>query len=162
MTAVHDCSADLHDDETLAPALHAAHAIWIRETDRFLLPVSVREGPFWDRWIAVRYLADQFMGQYRREQALLDELRPFLPHRIVERLIRDGERILRLQGDIDRVGRRRATARAVSVISTQLLRWLRCWCADIEEAAGGIPRRSLPEEGNRVVADFELYARTHS
>lgn len=162
MTAVHDCSAKLHDDEVLAPVLHAAHEIWIRETNRFLLPVSVWEAPFWDRWTVVRYLADEFMGQYRREQALLDELRPFLQDDIAERLTRDGERIVRLQGELDQVGRRRGTAHTVSIVSAELLRLLQSWCADIEKAAGRIRRDSLPEEGNRAVADFELYTRTHT
>lgn len=162
MTTVHDGSARLHDDDVLAPVLQAAHETWIRKTNRFLLPVSRGEAPFWDRWTAVRYLSDQFMGQFRREQALLDTLRPFLHHDIAERLTRDGERILRLQGELDRVGRRRATAHTVSHVSGELLRLLPSWCADIEEAAGRIPRDLLPEEGNRVIAEFELYTRLQS
>lgn len=162
MTVVQQSSARLHEDDVLAPVLRAAHGIWIRETNRFLLPIIVREAPFWDRWTAVRYMADQFLGQYRRERALVDEVRPFLLPDIAERLTRDGERIGRLQGELDRVGRRRATARKVSVVSRELLQLLRSWCADIEEAAGRIPRDLLAEEGNRLVAELELYTRIHS
>jgi hypothetical protein len=162
MTALHDTSLELERDEVLAPVLHAAHRIWIRESNRFLLPIIVREAPFWDRWTAVRYMGDQFLGQYRRERTLLDEVRPFLPPEIAARLTRDGERIGRLQRELDRVGRRRGTAYTVSVIARELLQLLRAWCAGIEEAAGRIPRSLLPEEGARLVADLELYARTHA
>ena len=162
MTAVQQSSIGLHEDDILAPVLRAAHRIWIRETNRFLLPIIVPEAPFWDRWTAVHYLADQFLGQYRRERALVDEVRPFLPPDIAERLTRDGEGIGRLQCELDGVGRRRGTAHTVSVISRELLHLLRSWCADIEEAAGRIPRDLLPEEGNRLVAELELYTRIHS
>jgi hypothetical protein len=162
MTAVPAPSPQIQRDRVLAPVLRAAHEIWVRETSRFLLPIIVREAPFWDRWTAVRYMADQFQGQYRRERALLDELRPFLPPDIGERLTLDGERIGRLQHQLDRVGRRRGTARAVSAISRELLQLLRSWCTDVEEAAGQIPRDVLPDEGNRLVADFELYTRIHT
>jgi hypothetical protein len=162
MTAVQQNSVRRHEDDILAPVLRAAHQIWIQETDRFLSPIIVREAPFWERWTAVRHMADQFLGQYRRERALVDELRPFLPPDIVERLTQDGERIGRLQSKLDKVGRRRATARTVSVISRELLELLRSWCADIEKAAGRLPRGMLPEEGNRLVAELELYTRIHS
>ena len=161
MTAVQQDSVT-HEDDILAPVLRAAHEIWIRETDRFLSPVIVGEAPFWGRWTAVRYLADQFLGQYRRERALVDEVRPFLPPDIAERLTRDGERIGGLQCELDRVGRRRRTGHTVSVLSRELLQLLRSWCADIEEAAGQIPRDLLPEEGNRLVAELEIYTRIHS
>lgn len=162
MTAVQQRSVRRHEDDVLAPVLRAAHRIWIRETNRFLSPIIVREAPFWERWTAVRYMADQFLGQYRRERALLDEVRPFLPPDIAERLTQDGERIGRLQCELDRVGRRRGTAHMVSGVSRELLQLLRAWCADIEEAAGQIPRGLLPEEGNRLIADLELYTRIHA
>jgi hypothetical protein len=162
MTAVHQCSVRLHEDDNLAPVLRAAHKIWIRETNHFLLPIIVRDAPFWERWTAVRYLADQFLGQYHRERALIDKVRPFLPPDTTERLTQGGERISRLQCELDRMGRRRGTAHTVAVVSRQLLHLLRSWCADIEEAAGRIPRELLPEEGSRLVADFELYTSTHA
>lgn len=162
MTGLQPSSVAIDNHDILAPVLRAAHRIWIRETSRFLLPIMVREAPFWERWTAVRYLTDQFMGQYHRERALIDEVRPFLPPDAAERLTQDGERVGRLQGELDRVGRRRGTAHTVSVLSRELLHLLRSWCADIEEAAGRIPRDLLPEEGNRLVADFELYTRTHT
>lgn len=76
-------------EELLAPALSRAHKVWIKEAREFLRPVTFDTASFWDRWTAVRYLADQFQGQYRRECALVDELRPFLAPARVERLCRD-------------------------------------------------------------------------
>jgi hypothetical protein len=93
---------------------------------------------------------------------LIDEVHPFLPPDTAERLTQDGERIGRLQCELDRVGRRRRTAHAVSVVSRELLQLLRSWCANIEKAAGRIPRGLLPAEGNRLVAELELYTRIHS
>ena len=162
MRAVQQNPVGLHEDDILAPVLRAAHEIWIRETSHFLLPIIVPEAPFWDRWTAVRYLADEFLGQYRRERALVEEVRPFLPPDIAELLTRNGEGIGRLQCELDRVGRRRGTAHPVSVVSRELLQLLRSWCADIEEAAGQIPQDLLPEEGNRLVTELELYTRIHS
>jgi len=162
MTAVQQSSAEFAEDGILAPVLRDAHKIWIRETTLYLWPVFVQEAPFWERWTAVRYIADEFLRQYHLERAFVDELRPFLPPGIADSLTRDGERIGRLQCELDRVGRRRGTAHTVSVISRRLLHLLRSWCADIEAAAGRIPRGLLPPEGNRLVADLELYARTHA
>jgi hypothetical protein len=162
MTAVHNRSGTHHENENLAPVLRAAHEAWICETSGFLSPILVQDAPFWNRWTAVRYLADQFQVQYGRERALVDELRPFLPPVLSDRLTQDGERIAHLQRKLDRVGRRRGTAHTVSVVSRELLRSLRSWCAEIEAAAGQIPRDLLPEEGGRLVAEFELFIRTRS
>ncbi|HEY5939387.1 MAG TPA: hypothetical protein VIT87_01120 [Gemmatimonadales bacterium] len=162
MTAVQQTSAKFDEDGILAPVLRAAHTVWIRETTLYLWPVFVQEAPFWERWTAVRYIADEFLRQYHLERAFVDELRPFLPPPIADSLTRDGERIGRLQCELDRVGRRRGTAHTVSVISRRLLHLLRSWCADIEAAAGRIPRGLLPPEGNRLVVDLELYTRTHA
>lgn len=162
MTAVQGRSFDLPGQQGLGAVLQAAHKIWIAETDSYLTPVIAREAPFWQRWTAVRYLADEFIAQYRRERALLEELQPFLPSDIAETLLRDGERIEQLQQKLDRVGRRRGTARTVSAGARLLLRSVRTWCADIEAAGSEIDRAELPEEAQRVLASFELYAKVHA
>jgi hypothetical protein len=125
-------------DEGLAAELRAAHGVWLEETTRFLLP-AVQEAPCRERWAALREMASVFVGQHRRERALLENLRPFLSEATAERLDQDGDRIARLQCELDRVGRRRGTPRTVSVISHQLLELLRAWCTEIEEAARDIP-----------------------
>jgi two-component system, chemotaxis family, protein-glutamate methylesterase/glutaminase len=150
-----------HAAGTLAPTLHAAHEVWLRETDRFLLPVALQEVPFWTRWTAVRYMADQFQAQYRREFALLYELRPLLPEDVAERLTSDGGEIGGLLDELDRVGRRRGAARTVSVLSQTLLDLLRAWCAGIEAAAGWIPRDRLTAGACESLAQMERYSSVH-
>jgi hypothetical protein len=162
MSAPHLETTDTGKAQTLGPVLRAAHDIWIREAGSFLSPIIRPGAPFWDRWTAVRYLADQFMSQYRRERALVDELRPFLPPETAERLIGDGDRILQLQEQLDEVGRRRGTARTVAAIGREVLRSLRSWCAELEAAAGRLRRDLLPEEGNRLLAALELHTRIHA
>jgi len=158
MTAMPELAARSPTGGTLAPALHTAHEVWLRRTDRFLLPVTLQEAPFWARWTAVRYLADQFQSQHSRELTLLYELRRFLSQDVADRLTRDGEKIGGLLAELDRVGRRRGAARTVSVLSQTLLDLLRAWCADIEAAAGWIPLDRLTVEGYESLAQMERYS----
>lgn len=161
MTALCERSPQLEIKGTLAPVLRVAHDSWIRETNEFLFPITRREASFWNRWTAVRYLADQFMGQYRRERALVAVLRPLLAPEVGERLVQQGQRIGALQDAIDRLGRKRGTGGTVLVIGRGLLASLRDWCREIEAAAGPIPREMLPEQGHRLIAELELYTVAH-
>lgn len=160
MTASHLEVTDTREDQSLATVLRAAHDIWIRETALFLSPATKEEAPFWERWTAVRYLADQFQRPFQRERALVEEMRPFLPADIADRLVGEGERIAQLGQALDKVGRRRGTARTVAVASREFLQMLRQWCSDIELAAEQIRRDVLPEEGARLAAELETYGRT--
>ena len=162
MTATPGKQSDLQGEQGLGPLLRGAHKIWIAETASYLTPVIVREAPFWERWTAVRYLADEFIAQYRLERALLEELRPFLPSGVADTLLGDGERVEQLQQELDRIGRRRGTARKVSVAARLLLDSVRAWCADIESAARDVDRAELPKEAQRVLAGFELYTEVHA
>ena len=162
MTAAPEYFAEVGPGETLAPTLRAVHEIWLREADRFLLPVTTQEAPFWTRWTTVRYLSDQFIAQYRRECALLVELHSFLPLDVAERLTLDGARIARLLAELDRVGRRRCSGHTVSVVTQTLLHLLRAWCADVEAAAGSIPLDLLTPEGRESLLELERYASIHA
>jgi GNAT superfamily N-acetyltransferase len=106
----------------------------MEETESRLAPVIGQAAPFWDRWTVARYLADEFMGQYRRERALLDELRPFLDPPVTERLVGQGERIGRLRAALDDLGRRRGTGLAFAETGRQLLDAVQEWCAEIDAA----------------------------
>ena len=158
MTVSPEVAAPTLVRETLLPSLHAWHEVWIRETNRFLLPVAAQEAPFWTRWTAVRYLADQFIAQYRRECALLYELRLVLPQDVFDRLMKDGVKIGQMLDELDRVGRRRGVARTMAVLSRTLLDLLRAWCADIEMAAGWIPVDRLTAAGYESLVQMERYA----
>jgi hypothetical protein len=162
MTTTQVPSSQLPDSKGLGPVLDAAHKVWIAETDGYLNPIILREAPFWERWTAVRYLADEFMAQYRRERALLEELRPFLPGGVAQTLLDEGDGIEQLQQELDRIGRRRGTAQPVSRAARLLRDAVRAWCANIESAAREIDRSELPEEARRVLASFELYTQVHT
>jgi hypothetical protein len=141
---------------TLVSVLRATHETWTDEVERYLSPVILREASFWERWTAVRYIADQFQLQYRREWRLLDQVRTLLPALVVETLVKDGQRIERLQRELDRVGRRRGTARSVSVTAGELLDAVRCWCGDLEAGVREISRSTLTAKAERLVAELEL------
>ena len=138
MTVAHDQWAGGSSTEQLAPVLQAAHVAWLHEAEGFLSPLIGREAPFWDRWVATRYLADQFAAHFRRECALVDELRPFLESAAAERVIEQSQRIGGLLEAFDQQGRRRGTGRTVGVIAGQLLDALRSWCTDVETTAGKV------------------------
>lgn len=149
------------EDQSLARVLRAAHEVWLRETTLFLSPSTTGEAGFWERWTAVRYLADQFQGPFDRERQLVKEMRPFLPAETAEKLSVEGERIAQLGQALDLAGRRRGTAGAVALASSEFLQMLEQWCSQIELAAEHIPRDLLPEEGARLLAGIESYGRMH-
>jgi hypothetical protein len=162
MTAMLSASPALLEAEVLGPTLSAAHEVWINEASSYLMPVISPEAGFWERWTAARYLADQFLAQVERERALLDELRPFLPTEVVDRLDLQARRIVERREQLDRIGRRRGTARTVAVAARALLQDLKTWCAEVEATAGRLSRDQLPEQATGLLADLELYANVHA
>jgi hypothetical protein len=161
MTVAYDQWAGGFSTQQLGPVLQAAHRVWLQEAEGFLSPLIGREAPFWDRWVATRYLADQFAAQFRRERALVDELRPFLEPATAERLMQLSQRIGDFLEAFDRKGRRRGTGRPVSVIAGELLDTLRSWCSDVETAAGQVDGEVLTEEGRRLIAALDQYSEIH-
>jgi hypothetical protein len=145
----------------LGPLLRAAHEIWIDHTERYLIPVIVTEASFWERWTAVRYLADEFSAQLRRESALLEELRSFLAEGAADQLLEDGARIGQLQQELDRLGRRRGTGYTVSVAARKLLELVRAWCTDFEAAAWHTDLSALPDEALQPIGDLKRYVEIH-
>ncbi len=162
MTAATAASSDTRTTETIARTLRAAHEIWLRETHESLAPLLAPQAGFWERWTAVRYLADQFLTQYSREWALLATMQPFIPPHRTDELQRNGKRIAEVQRLLDQIGRRRGTGLLVSGLARKLFEALRRWCADLEAAAWEISRGQLPTEGHRLLTELELYARVHS
>lgn len=160
MTAAVRQTSLTQDRSTLSPILRAAHDGWIDETESYLTPIIVPEASFWERWTAVRYVADQFAHQHRRESELLHELRPLLDPTVAEGLISQGDRVGQLRRELDRVGRRRGTRRTVAVAAGALLDALRNWCGQVEAAAGGIPREVLSDRAKGMLERLELHVRT--
>ena len=80
------------------------------------------------------------------ELAFVDELHPFLAPDMSERLRCEGARLARLRLEVDRIGHRRRTPTQVAAAIRDLLEQLALWCAEIEAAAGAIPREALTGE----------------
>ena len=152
----------LSTGELLGTTLARTHRVWIERTRRFVEPATDPEASFWTRWAAVRYLADQFLGHYRRERDLVNELRAYLPPGRFERLAQDGERIEQLRLALDGLGRRRGTAPKVAAASRALLSLVPSWCHEIERATSCLPQSLLPAEATRLVAELETYSRLHA
>jgi hypothetical protein len=157
----HEDLSVLTETQALARVIREAHEIWIRETSRFLLPICAPDALFWERWTAVRFMADDFVAQYRRERRLLQQIRPFLPPETADRLAAGGEHLGRLQCKLDRVGCRADAGYTVSVLSSRLVRSLCAWCADIEEAVGEVPVELPGNEASRLVGELGLYTGIH-
>ena len=147
-----------HGEEPLDAVLQSIHNAWVGETRRFLDPAIEPGADFWTRWAAVRYLSDDFRNRYRRERALVDELRPYFRMDVAERLVREGDRLFRLRLELDRIGRRRGTAVEVAAGTRDLLEQLGVWCTEIELAAAGLTRDVLPAEATTLLAQLEATA----
>jgi hypothetical protein len=161
MTAIHQ-ARDTDEQRNLGPVLRRAHEIWVEHSDSFLTPVMAPEASFWERWTAVRFLADEFAAQLGRECALLEELRAFLPAGVTDQLLQDGERIGQLQEYMDRVGRRWGTGQTVAATARQLLDSVRAWCADVEAAVWQVDPSILTAEARQAVDSIQRYADIHA
>jgi len=146
-------------DQPLDAVLGPIHEDWLAEAHRLLEPAMAPASDFWARWVAVRYICDDFQTRYQRERALLDELRPFLPPDTAERLRVDGDRVFQLRLQLDRIGRRRGTATEFATGAQALLEQLGAWCAAIELAAAGIARGILPIEAAELLGHLETHLR---
>jgi hypothetical protein len=135
-----------HVEEPLEAVLHPIHKRWLEEARRFLDPTLSPRAESWTCSAAVRYLHEEFLNRFRWELAFVDELRPFLAVDMSERLRCEGARLARLRLEVDRIGHRRRTAAQVAAAARDLLEQLAFWCAEIEAAAGAIPREALTGE----------------
>ena len=139
-------------EKSLDALLCPIHNAWVEEARRFLEPSLEPDADFWTRWAATRYIADGFQQHYRRERAFVDELRPLLPPVVLERLVREGDRVLRLRLEVDRMGRRRGTAEEFAAATRNLLEQLGLWCTEIELAAHGVTRNALTPGAAHLLA----------
>lgn len=142
-------------EQPLAQALRGVHDAWVHEARCFLEPAMEPTADFWTRWAAVRYLDDDFRDRYELERGLLAELRPFLGPLTAERLAREGDRLIRLRLELDRIGRRRGTAAEVAGGARALLDQLMRWLAEIEQGVAGLTRDTLAPEGESLLAHME-------
>ncbi len=143
---------------TIASVLSPIHAYWLGRTRTTVEPMLSREASFWDRWTGVRYLADPFAEHYQREVELVGSLLPLLPPEAACRLTTLTETLDHARVQLDRVGRRRGVARAVSVIAREFLDLFQLWCTEVEAAVEGLRREKLPERSGQLLAALEAAA----
>ena len=158
----HDRTSDARSGSTIKSVLAPIHGSWIRRTRRTLEPVLSRDASFWDRWTAVRYLDDPFDDHYHHEVALVGSLVPLLPPAVAGRLTTLTETLDESRAQLDRVGRRRGVARAVSVVAREFLDLFQLWCTEVEAAVGGLLRENLPERSQELLAALEAAAAVES
>jgi hypothetical protein len=148
-------------DQALDLVLRPIHTKWMGDVRRFLEPALHVDANHWDRWSAVRYLADDCQQQLRWERGLVEELRHLIDPAHGARLAREGEHVARLRLELDRIGRRRGTAAEFAAGAQALLEQLGCWCAEIESATRGLTRATLPPEGSMFLAHLEAMLELH-
>ncbi len=127
---------------TLAAELTALNGRWLDEVRQHLSPACDPHAGFWDRWAAVRYLADQFEEPYRRTGDLLEALLDHLDQRTAGRLVDDRQAIDHLRADFNEIGRERGTAIAAAAIACSLLATLQRWCSALEDAVRTVGREN--------------------
>lgn len=107
---------------------------WLVGARQHLSPACAPHSSFWDRWAAVRYLADPFAEPYRQSGELLDALLESLDPRTAGRLVDDRLAIDQLRADLEQIGRERGNAVAAAAIACSLLATLQRWCRGMEDA----------------------------
>ena len=128
---------------TLDPILARTHDRWMAEADRIIGPVTEPDATFFQRWAAVRYLWDELPVRLQLEQELLDDLHPFIPAEIRERLSMQLDRLHHLHRDFDGLAHRTGIARELARTARALLEALRLWYAEIEFAVGETERADI-------------------
>jgi hypothetical protein len=147
---------------SLASVLRPIHDYWISRTRRTVEPVLSRDASFWDRWTAVRYLDDPFNEHYHHEVALVGSVVLLLPAAVAGRLTILTETLDQTRAQLDRVGRRRGVARAVSVVAREFLDLFQLWCTEVEAAVGDLLRENLPEQSQQLLEALEVTAALES
>jgi hypothetical protein len=141
-------------DETLTAVLSPTHDVWIEDVRQLLLPATVPNAGFLDRWSAVRYLDDRFAERFNTERALMAELLPFVTAREASMLEAGAGRVAGLHLALDRIGCRRGTAAEFARATAEFLKALELWCAQFELAAARVRPAALTAEGQRVLGQL--------
>jgi len=143
-------------DETLDAVLSPSHDAWVEEVRRLLLPATMPDPVFWDRWSMVRYLNEGFLERFSIERAVLRELQPFITAREMNALEAGGERVAQLHLTLDRMSRRRPTSAGLAALTQEFLNELELWCAEVELACNGVSPHTLSDEARLAVKHLAI------
>jgi hypothetical protein len=149
---------DASPAEALSAILSPIHDCWVERVARSLAPAMMTRASFWERWGAVRYLADEFEARFRAQCTLVDSLEPLLDASAFGRLATARKALQSTRAELIALGRRRGTAGPVAVLARRFLDQLECWCAGFELATSQLTGRDLSEESRQAVAHLEEMA----
>jgi hypothetical protein len=141
--------------DALIRVMTPLHDKWMADAEQTLEPLTHWDATFWARWGAVNYLREVFPRRLELEQELLTELHAFLTAELNDRLRMQLERLVRLHHDLEEFCQRRVPTSELARAVGRLLEALRLWYAEIELAGGGINRRDLATEADRVLGRIE-------
>ncbi len=158
MTATLIPVAEQVDAAPVTTTLSLAHDRWIERIARFLAPTLQARATFWERWGAVRYLADEFQARFRLEQDLVESLAGLLPASIRRRLAAGGAAVARTRDQLMAAGRRRGTAPEVRLLARRLLDQTRRWCATVELATSRLHQDDLTPETRELLERLDRAA----
>jgi hypothetical protein len=143
-------------DLPLSTPLRLVHDRWLREVRNNLTPATLPSGStIWERWGAVRYLADEFNFHFGCECSLVDQLHDRLEPGVAARLVAEREALEQIRAELDVLGRRHGTAGSVSVLARALIDRLSLWCAEIEAATRGLAVGELDQQTLELLAQLE-------
>jgi hypothetical protein len=140
---------------TLDPILAATHDRWMAEADKALGPVMDSDATFSQRWVAARYLSEEFAERLQLEQQLIDELPPFLCPEAQERLSAQAARVRQLRQDLSGVVHRLGTVPEMIRVARALMDALRLWYAEIEFAIGRVHLADVSPTAARLLQQWE-------
>jgi hypothetical protein len=144
------------DVTVAATELAAFNRRWLDEVRQHLSPACAPHSSFWDRWAAVRYLADPFVEPYRLSGELFDALLESLDRGTAGRLADDRVAIDQLREDFDRIGRERGNTVAAAAIACSLLATLQRWCRGMEEAIRAVGPGRLSAQARDTLARLTM------
>jgi hypothetical protein len=140
----------------LAGALRPLHDRWVADACSQVDPLlRTPRADWWERWTAIRYLADQFDARFRQECKLLAAITDLLDRSVAERLEAERDALDRIRGEVDLLGRRHRTAGPVAALAAELLERLAVWCAGIEAATDALDVDELDERALAALADLQ-------
>lgn len=144
--------------ESVADSLTRVHDHWMERIARLLAPATMPRATFWDRWAAVRFLADQFEDRFRLELELVESLASRLTPSTRARLAAARAGLDRTRAELMAAGRRQGRAAEVVLLARRFLDQTRRWCASLELATASMHPDDLPERSQELLARLRATA----
>jgi len=140
--------------EGLSDLTATVHDAWMEEGSRLFEAFMSPDATFWERWAAVNYLRSRFPERLDTEQQLLNELQSFLRPAVRSTVRMQGDRVVRLHQELQRLSDGRARANDMARVTRALLEAVRLWYAEVELAVGGIRLQALSTSARRALDGF--------